>query len=170
MDDASFRSTVLEIKDRVYSYSVHLLRDAEEAKDVAQEALVRLWEHREDIRGVPEARSWTLRTAHNLAIDRIRLRRSRPRADESVLETRSSERVADPEREAVGRDAVERVAKGLDELSPEDRGVIVMREIQALTYGEIATVLDVPLGTVKARLHRARERLRTILVREGVRP
>ena len=62
------------------------------------------------------------------------------------------------------------IQKGLDTLAPLDRAVIVMREVQGLPYDDIAQALGLPLGTLKARLHRARERLRTRLTRAGVAP
>ena len=62
------------------------------------------------------------------------------------------------------------IGKALGKLVPLDRAVLILREVQGLPYAEIARILDVPLGTVKARLHRARERLRNRLVRAGVTP
>ena len=62
------------------------------------------------------------------------------------------------------------IKKALEGMQPQDRAVIVMREVQGLPYGEIAEALDMPLGTLKARLHRARDRLRAKLSRAGVMP
>ena len=160
---------VQEIKDRVFSYSARLLRDAEEAKDVTQEALVRLWEHRDTVPDTARARAWTLRTAHNLSMDRLRLRSARPRAAEEVLQSLPTEQ-ADPERRASGRESVRALEAALGQLGEAERAVVLMREVHGLTYDDIAEALGLPLGTVKARLHRGRERLRESLRLAGVRP
>lgn len=170
MDSPGFEQTVRLHKDRVHSYATMMLRDPAEAQDVAQEALVRLWQHRTTVeeRG---ARLWLLRTAHNLCIDRIRKRRVRSEvADgETVMETQS-DAGAGPQRRAEAAEIGRNIEKALADLSEVDRAVIIMREVQGLPYDEIASALDLPLGTLKARLHRARERLRTRLCRVGVTP
>ncbi len=169
MTNDTYRDAVQEIKDRVFSYSARLLGDVEEAKDVAQEALVRLWEHRESIPDTARARAWTLRTAHNLAMDRLRQRSARPQVAEEVLEFLPT-RGADPERRASGRESVRQLEKALATLGESERSVVLMREVHGLSYDEMAGILGAPLGTIKARLHRGRERLRELLREAGVRP
>ena len=77
MDHEAFESVVHEHKDRIYSYAARILRGAAEAQDVAQEALVKLWQHRERVEG-ETAHFWLRRTVHNLCIDRIRRRKASP--------------------------------------------------------------------------------------------
>ena len=139
-------------------------------KDAAQEALIRLWEHRASV-SVDGARPWLMRTTHNLCIDQIR--RGRVRSEigdgDEIVEARP-DAAPGPQRLAESGDLRRLIDRALEALSPDDRAVIVMREVQALPYDEIAAALEVPLGTLKARLHRARERLRTRLFRAGVTP
>lgn len=169
MDADAYCSAVREIKDRVYTYAAYLLGDQEQAKDVAQEALVRLWEHRSSVPEVNSARAWTLRTVHNLAIDLLRSRRTRRDVGPEALDVRESPGRGQQEVIEVseGRAAVR---MGLLRLTAEDRGILLMREFQMLSYDEIARILDIPLGTVKVRLHRARQRLREVLEEAGVKP
>jgi len=157
-------------QERVHSYATYMLRDSAEAQDVAQEALIRMWRHQAEILPL-SAKSWLMRTAHNLCIDRIRRRKARSEADdgESVLSF-ASDTAPGPGKLAQSQDLGRLIRQSLDALTPRDRAVVVMREVQGLPYEEIADILGLPLGTVKARLHRARERLRTRLVRLGVRP
>ena len=170
MNNEAFDSMVTEHKDRVHSYAAMMLRDFTEAQDVAQETLVRLWQHRGQVS--PEAaRPWMMRTAHNLCIDRIRRRKVRGEigeADEIV--NRQPAEDPGPARLAESSELGAVIQKGLDALAPLDRAVIVMREVQGLPYDDIAEALGMPLGTLKARLHRARERLRDRLSRIGVKP
>jgi RNA polymerase sigma-70 factor (ECF subfamily) len=77
---------------------------------------------------------------------------------------------AGPHRRTRAAEIAEAIASALRRLGETDRTVILLREVQGLPYGEIARVLDQPLGTVKARLHRARDRMRRELLGAGVRP
>lgn len=170
MEHAAFERAALEHKDRVHGYAAMMLRDPEEARDVAQEALVRLWQnwHKVD---EPGRRTWLLRTTHNLCIDRLRKRkvRSEVGSPDDVLPLQADD-APGPAQLAESDEAGRAITTALGQLSPEDRAVLVMREVQGLAYDEIAGALDVPMGTLKARLHRARERLRARLVRAGVAP
>ena len=170
MNGNEYENVVWAHKDTVHAYASSILRNRTEAQDVAQEALVRLWQRRDSVE--PDgARPWLLRTAHNLCIDQIRKRKVRSETDDG---DESFERQADdgptPQALAESGELRREIDRALEGLGEEDRAVIVMREMQQLPYDEIATVMNVPLGTLKARLHRAREKLRQRLCRAGVTP
>jgi RNA polymerase sigma-70 factor (ECF subfamily) len=170
MDEQGFEQAVGLHKDRVHSYATMMLKDTAEAQDVAQEALVRLWQHRGAV-DAPGARSWLMRTAHNLCIDRLRKRRVRSEvADGDTVVDLQSDANPGPQQRAEASEIGRRIEGALARLTDVDRAVIVMREVQGLPYDEIAQALGVPLGTLKARLHRARDRLRSQLCRVGVTP
>lgn len=169
MDSRGFERAAAEQKDRVHGYACRMLRDAEEARDVAQEALLRLWKHR---RGVSEdgARVWLLRTVHNLCIDRIRRRRVRSEvAGENVIPFVPANRPG-PHRLTQAGQIGSAIHEAVLALPPIDRAAVLLREVEGLPYDEISTTLGLRLGTLKARLHRAREKLRLALVRAGVAP
>ncbi|MHC4430050.1 MAG: RNA polymerase sigma factor, partial [Planctomycetota bacterium] len=164
MDGEAFEKVVREQKNRAYSYAARMLRRPAEAQDVTQEALVRLWQHRGQV--APEtAGFWLRRTVHNLCIDRIRRRQSSPEVEVELKETISPDDRIGPERLAESAELGRLIEDALADLSPRDRAVLILREVQGLPYSEIARILEVPLGTLKARLHRAREQLRARLVR-----
>lgn len=169
MDTEAFERVAREHKDRVYGYAALMLRDRTEAQDVAQEALVRLWQHRS---GLDEsgARPWLTRITHNLCIDRIRGRHTRSSVSPETLEYGCPDTAPGPLDLARAAETGRAIEEALLRLDPIDRAVVVMREVQDRPYDEIASALGMPLGTLKARLHRARERLRTRLVRAGVTP
>ncbi|MBZ5639951.1 MAG: RNA polymerase sigma factor [Acidobacteriia bacterium] len=170
MTDEGFERAVREHRNRVHSHAVWLLRDGEEARDVSQEALVRLWRHRSD---VPDAaaRSWLLRTTHRLCLDRHRRTAARPEvAEDDSQEAQRADPAPDPERAAASSRLGGVLAGALERLAPRDRAIVLLREVEDLPYDEIAEALGIPLGTVKAALHRARERLRVTLLRAGVHP
>jgi len=169
MDNEAFEQAVHAHKDRVHSYAVMMLRDVEEARDVAQEALVRLWNNRNKV-DPDGARPWLMRATHNLCIDRIRKRKVRGEIDGETLIPLQPDEAPGPGRLAESDEIGGVIRESLNLLSAGDRAVIVMREVQSMPYDEIAETLGLPLGTVKARLHRAREKLREKLIRAGVAP
>lgn len=169
MDERAYRRAVLEHKDCVFGYAARLLAHAEDARDVAQEALVRLWVHRAKVEEPAGARAWLLRTAHNLCLDRLRA--GQPASGEALeLSAIADARTASPEAKASHREMGEALAAALAKLSPRDRAVLLLRDVEGLAYEEIAQILEVPLGTLKAILHRARERARARLAADGVLP
>jgi RNA polymerase sigma-70 factor (ECF subfamily) len=170
MEVKAFEKAVLAHKDRVSAYAALMLGDNMEAQDVAQEAMIRLWQHRGrvDRRG---ARPWLMRTTHNLCIDRIRKRKVRSEVDEGEkVVNRQAGAVPDAQQLAESCETGRTIRWALENMPAQDRAVLVMREVQGLPYGEIAEALGLPLGTLKARLHRARDRLRAKLTRIGVTP
>ncbi len=170
METEGYRRVVLAHKDRVFSYAAYLLGDSEEARDVAQESLLRLWQHHRSIEEVGAARAWLLRTAHRLCLDRIRVRSSRSVGGPDSLLDLPGEANAEPEHAASSRELSQALLRALESLGARDRAVLLMREVEGMSYQELAMALEVPLGTLKAVLHRARERLRQRLLEAGVRP
>jgi len=169
MDNEGFETLVREQKDRVFSYATMLLRNRAEAQDVVQEAMVRLWQHQDGVESAG-APMWLKRTTHNLCIDRLRRRKTRPEVGVEELEATCTDATPGPDRLAASDELGREIEQALGKLSVQDRAVLVLREIQRRPYGEIAELLELPMGTLKARLHRAREQLRKKLIRAGVTP
>jgi RNA polymerase sigma-70 factor (ECF subfamily) len=169
MERDAFEQVVLEQKDRLFGYATMMLRDPAEAQDVAQETLVRLWQNRQQVDGAG-ARAWLKRTAHNLCIDRLRRRRTRSEIDGDVDRETRPDGEPGPQRLAASAELGRHIERCLGQLGEADRAVLVLRDVEGLPYDEVARVLDLPLGTLKARLHRARHNLRARLIRAGVTP
>jgi RNA polymerase sigma-70 factor (ECF subfamily) len=164
-----FRKLAEEYAGRVYTYALYSLRRREDAEDVTQEVLVRLWRHQDSI-AAERTGAWVMRVARNLVIDAARRRRSHAAvfAEGPAAET-SAGRVASPERsdrEYERHELQEALEDAIAALDEPYRSIVIMREIQGLAYEEIARGLDMPLGTIKVYLHRARKRLRTRVQRE----
>ncbi len=133
----------------------------EEADDVSQDALLRAFHRLPRYRGEGAFRSWLLQIAHNTALDALR-RRPDPGEDDAVLaEQPSPERM--PADRLQQRERIERLEGKLALLRPEHRAVLVLRDVEGLSYAEVAEVTDMPLGSVKGRLHRARSELIDLL-------
>ena len=151
-----FRVVVMPHLDAAYGFARYLTRDPVQAQDVAQEAMLRALRYFHAFRG-EEARPWLLRIVRNTWID-LRKRNGAEKLPLEVLETRAAEG-PDPEQSALAGDRRRQVAAALAALPAEAREVLVLREIEDLSYKHIASVLDLPVGTVMSRLARAREKM-----------
>lgn len=162
-DLGGYERAVAEHRRRVYSFAYHLLRNREEAEDVTQEVLLRLYHHRHRVEA-RRAGAWLLRVTRNACYDLLRHRRTVDRHvtdldDEAVVELPDRHR-PDPQRQAETGAFRQRLEEALDELAGPYREVVILREIQGLTYREIAEALEMPLNTVRVNLHRGRRKLR----------
>ena len=136
-----------------------------DAEDIAQDAFIRAFHGLDGFRDETAFRAWLLRITHNTALNHVAKRRPEPVAeprDESVLVgAGGAERL--PADALEERERRERLEAKLLLLSPAHRAVLVLRDLEGLSYDEIATVTGSPLGSVKGRLHRARDELVAIL-------
>ena len=151
-----FRTVILPHLDAAYGYARSLTRDPVDAQDLAQEAVLRALRYFHAFRG-EEARPWLLRIVRNTWID-LRTRNGAEKLPLEVLETRAAEG-PDPEQSALAGDRRRQIASALAALPVESREVLVLREIEDLSYKQIAAVLDLPIGTIMSRIARAREKL-----------
>jgi RNA polymerase sigma-70 factor (ECF subfamily) len=111
-----------------------------------------------------------MRTAYRLCIDRLRTNSTRPQVPLANLSAHSADSRPGPEDNAMLNDLRGAVGRALASLGPRDRAVILMREMHEMTYEQMAEAMNLPLGTLKAILHRARDRLRDALIGAGVLP
>lgn len=160
----AFEDTAQRYRRRVYSFARYLLSNREEAEDVTQEVLLRLWRHQE---GVDEERlgSWLLRVTRNACYDLLRRRRSEAAAgisasldEEDAREVASAE--PSPEARARDTDFRRRLLEALGELGEPYKSVVILREVQGLPHREIGEALGIPEATVRVHLHRGRRKLR----------
>ena len=150
-----FRAVMLPHLDAAYGYARWLTRDPVQAQDVAQEAMLRALRYFHSFRG-ENAKPWLLRIVRNTWLDQAA--RKTEKVPLESIEERASDG-PDPEQSALAGDRRRQVAAALAALPAEAREVLVLREIEDLSYKRIATVLDLPIGTVMSRLARAREKL-----------
>lgn len=149
---------------RVYRIALAYLRRPDDALDVVQETFVKAFRNASRWEPASEVAPWLTRIAVNQAIDTYRRGRRRLALEAPLPETDRSfdveAREASPERRAMGREAAERVSRALVSLPETQRAVFVMRHYDEMSLEEIATALELRLGTVKSSLHRAVHRLR----------
>lgn len=164
MEQDDFQELVRRHRDRVYTLAFYSLKNREDAEDVTQEVLIRLWNHYRRLEGEHLA-AWIVRVTKNACVDAVRRRQTRYRheaptsEDDDRLE-RAPSHDAGPERDAEAAQFRRCLKAALGDVPEPYRSIVILREIQGLAYDEIAKAVDKPLNTVKVYLHRGRKMLR----------
>ncbi len=170
-DVEAFGGLVTRYQDRLYGTLVQILGSLEDARDVSQDAFVLAFQKLGTFRGDSAFYSWLFRIAYNAAMTRRRKdRKPRHASVEAVRDKMGDEPTdgspgADPAYAMQTEERQEMVRRALDELAEDYRTVLVLKEIDGLRYDEIAEIVDCPIGTVRSRIHRARQELRDKLSR-----
>ncbi len=165
---AAFGQMVQKYQDRLYNTVVHVVGNAEDAKDVVQEAMVQAFLKLESFQGASAFYTWLYRIAFNVAATHRR-RRGAMRAAEQVAVAAGHLRggsdgcprnaADDPSERLEREERCRQVRYAISQLPEEHRVVLVLREMDGCCYETIAEILDIPVGTVRSRLHRARMQL-----------
>ena len=174
-DTEAFEALVIEHQNKVYSLALRMVGNEEDARDMAQEAFIRAFNSLTGFRGDSKFSVWLYRLTSNICIDFIRSRAKKRTVsmtwtdedgdDAGELEV-PDERFS-PEAQLERTLTRESVRRGLDSLSPQYREILLLREINGLSYDEIGEALGIEPGTVKSRIFRARKKLCDFLVSEG---
>jgi RNA polymerase sigma-70 factor (ECF subfamily) len=173
-DVNAFEKLVTEYERAVYAIAQRMTGNAEDAADMTQETFIKAYNSLSSFRGDSKFSVWLYRIANNVCLDFLRSRSRKPTVSLSTEDDDGEETQLDiadesqsPElllESALTRDAVRR---GLDSLPPDYKQILLLREIQGLSYEEIAAALGIESGTVKSRIFRARKRLCTFLIEDG---
>ena len=164
-DERAYRELIERYQTAVYSVALRMVRRAEDAEDVTQETFVRMFRALDRYDPARPMRAWLLTIASRLAIDHLRRRSGRelplvqrePGSAEGEYEIEIPDEGPSPERVAIEHEEEQQANRLIQSLPAHYRIVVIMRHLQDLSYEEIAEALQLPLGTVKARIHRARE-------------
>ena len=173
-DINAYEHLVKEYEKNVYNLALRMVGNSEDAADMSQEAFIKAYNSLTSFRGDSKFSVWLYRIVSNVCLDYLRSRGRRQTVSLSAEnddgedveidiadETQSPERLLD---KRLTRDAVRR---GLAALPPEHRQILLLREIQGLSYDEIADALGIEAGTVKSRIFRARKKLCAFLIKDG---
>lgn len=149
----------------MFRVAVSVVHDHALAEDVVQESVVKAWQALDTFRGEASIRTWLLRITHNTAISALRKRRDDVTAPSELPERPGQISVEESALLQADRDEI---WEALSRLDPVGRAIVVLREVDRMSYEEIAEVLDLPTATVRTRLFRARQQLvRTSSAREA---
>ncbi len=154
-DETAFEQLVLRHQRYVFNVAYRVLRDVSEAEDITQEAFVRAWRALPGFRGHAKFTTWIYRIVYNLCLNRLPGLRRDLLQIESVEETQVNPILSPPDLFEV-EEQLTFLHVQLDQLSEKYRLVLTLRYLQGLSYEEIADMLNLPMGTVKTHIHRAR--------------
>ena len=171
-DDSAFEELVRLYEKRIYHLSLRLCGSSDDAFEIAQEAFLSAWRGLKFFRGDSSFSTWLYRLASNAAIDFLRRKKRQSGTDTVSLDDEETyieppDPRPSPQQRAERAELRRLLAAGLETLTPEHRQVLLLRELQGLSYEEIAEALELDLGTVKSRIARAREKLRKYLLESG---
>lgn len=169
-DAAAAGEIVERYQRRIYTLCVRILADADAAEELTQETLIKALTGLEKFDGRASLSTWLYRIATNACYSRMRSDRVRSRGRVTWPEIGEPEGIRGVQQQDDPLDARQRrklVASALDQINPEHRVVLVLRDVQGLEYEQVAEVLGVPMGTIKSRLFRARAALREAVERLG---
>ena len=175
-DHAAFEALVRRYSERAYRAAYRVVRDSSQAEDIVQEALIKAYRGLRKFEARSSFYTWLYRIVHNLALDRRRRERRAPTLewDDAVSKEIDPRVVAPPpdSPEASARRAQVRrlVATGVQDLPDGQREVLLLREVEGLSYEEIARTMGISKGTVMSRLHYARKKMVDFLRRAGIEP
>lgn len=174
-DRDAFRQLVEKYQKRVFRLVFGLLRSAEDAEDVTQEVFVKAYFSLKNFQGKSSFYTWLYRIAYNMTIDFRRSQASRAasvtveydvnREHEDNVESGLAGAVQDvgPQETLLRKEKVRYISRAIDQLSDEHKAVVILREVDGLSYEEISRTVGVSLGTVMSRLHYARRKLQQSL-------
>ena len=169
----SFEPLVTEYQKPIYNLALRMTGSAEDAADLTQEVFIKAYKNLSGFRGESKFSVWLYRIAANVCTDFLRSQSRRDSVslsmddDESGAEYEIPDLRLSPEAELDKRLIRESLAEGLESLPPEQRKILLLREIDGLSYEEIAQTLELEAGTVKSRIFRARKKLCEFLLKSG---
>ena len=161
---AAFNQAVLPHLDAAYNLARWLTRNDQDAEDIAQEACLRAFKYWRSFSG-RDCRSWLLKIVRNTFYSWLRQRSVQPVLTDDGETDANADNVPDPESALIQNADRDMLRAALEDLAVEFREAIVLRELEGLSYKEIADIAGVPIGTVMSRLARARKRLQSYLTK-----
>lgn len=176
-DHEAFEQLVVNYEKRVYNLALRMSRNPEDALDLAQEIFIRVYKSLPFFKRQSAFSTWLYSVASNACIDFTRREKRKNRIATLSIDDEKNDTVYEipdlryqPENELEKNAMREELVHALDALSPEHREILVLREINGLSYDEISEALDIECGTVKSRICRAREKLCRLLAKSGNKP
>lgn len=172
-DHGAFRTLVERYQGRVYSLAFGMLHERQDALDVTQEVFIKVHRYLENFQGSASFYTWLYRITYNLCIDHLRRSGRMQTVDyddriqreptEEIVEIHPSLVGGNPGKALSRKELARKIQEAIDELPPYHRGVIIMREIEGMSYKEMAEAMKVSKGTIMSRLHHARQKLQRAL-------
>lgn len=163
-DQEAFGTLVVRYQQRLFNAMAHTVGSREEAEDVVQDAFVQAFVNLNRFEKKSRFYTWLYRIALNVRCSRARRKRPKALGEAATeLAARQPDHSPTAAQQAITSERCDQLQAALQELTEEYREIVILREIEQNNYEEISEILDIPVGTVRSRLHRARSQLQTIL-------
>ena len=162
-DSSAFERLIEPLEGRIYAVALRMCGNREDAQDCMQESMIRIYRALSSFKGQSSFSTWIYRITMNTFLDELRRRKARRSTSlDTLLDSGWSptDETDTPERHAIQSEQRRTLERAIAELPEDMRAAVVLRDIQGLAYDEIASALNVNVGTVKSRISRGRERLR----------
>lgn len=175
-DQRAFKQLVERYQRKIYAVALGMLKDKEDARDVAQEAFVKVYRSMQHFKGDASFYTWLYRITVNICIDHLR-RKGSAKGDEAVefdeavamdtseanLGALGSKLGTNPQKSALRKELAEKIAGAFEQIPEAHRQILLLREVEGMSYEDLARVLKIPKGTVMSRLFHARLKMQKIL-------
>jgi RNA polymerase sigma-70 factor (ECF subfamily) len=174
-DQRAFKLLVERYQRKVYGVAVGMLKDREEARDVAQEAFVKVYKYLDHFKGDASFYTWLYRITVNICIDVLRRKGSKGdehlEFDETLAHDTAEANIGalgtrlgtNPQKSALRKELADRITAAIHQIPEAHRKILLLREVEGMSYEELAKTLDIPKGTVMSRLFHARLKMQKIL-------
>ncbi len=160
-DNLAWEALIKQTQSRVYGLALHYVRNPEEASDLAQEIFIKIYKNLNKVESGSAFIPWVIRLSRNTCIDRLRRIKARPPARDQVIDEdlQLTSATPSPEESWGAERHKQLVYQAMGNLSEQNREILLLKEIQQLKLTEIASMLGLPVGTIKSRASRARVEL-----------
>lgn len=174
-DSRAFRQLVERYQRKVYAIALGMVKDRQEALDISQEAFVKVYKYLEHFKGDSSFYTWLYRITSNLCIDSIRKRNAAGGDADAFDEATQSEYAessvgilgtrlgTNPQKSVLRRELAEKIEEALAQVPEKHRAILLLRELEGMSYEDLAETLKIPKGTVMSRLFHARAKLQKLL-------
>ena len=157
MSKTIFEHKIIPHSQKMYRYALSILKDSESANDVVQECLMKIWNKREMLSSINSPESWAMRITRNQCYDWVKTNRFTINTDEVYNLSQEEE----TDYESILKDSQKWLEKIMASLSQKNREVFHLREVEEMTYQEIAEVMSLSLSDVKVSVHRTRQKIKS---------
>ena len=162
MSTEAFKEHILPVKNKLFRLALRILEDVGEAEDVVQEVFLKLWKNRHQMTEIVNTDAWCMRMTKNLEIDKWRSKQKRMESLKETFDAPAT--IKTPFQFTVMKDTLKHIKKLMDALPEKQKLTMHLRDIEGMTYKEIADILSIPVNQVKVNLFRARKQVRNKLM------
>jgi RNA polymerase sigma-70 factor (ECF subfamily) len=161
MNKTIFNNTIIPLTDSLYRMAKSILQDSDEARDVVQDQMLKLWEMHTKLSSVDNLRAYVFRSVRNRCLDILRLRK-----DEGELDEMRLDKSLNPYEQTEMNDAIHRIHQLIELLPEMQRTIIRMRDVEEMEINEIAQIMEISENSVSTNLSRARKKIRETMLKD----